>query len=268
MSLRNITISIQHFMKKIVVFLAVIIFQFLNGQEKKWDQLLVAFPITDYIIDSDGVILVQIHVTDENVKKIIKEGQLAVLEPLGNVFNENTKGYYKCALIKGDYFYFGCSKNDKKSFFKDPTEKDLLYLFVDKPKNYYLDGIVYFSLVMNSIKLFNIYDEPLYNHQELITKLTIEKEKEILKKCVEDIQLTAQLMEKEESGMEQNILIDEGPYKGIRLFDAMKKAKEKDVQDFFSYIKVRPQKYAGNEYRISEIYATWIAAGCPVPVKK
>jgi ABC-type tungstate transport system permease subunit len=80
---------------------------------------------------------------------------------------------------------------------------------------------------------------------------------------VADIKLVGEYML--ENQPELNMNISEGMYKGKKVLDVMVACTENDIVHFFSYIIVRPDKYAGQEWKISEIFATWVHEGAPVP---
>jgi hypothetical protein len=40
------------------------------------------------------------------------------------------------------------------------------------------------------------------------------------------------------------------------------------IVDFFDYIISRPRLYAGKNWKISEIFATWLTEGAPSVIKK
>ncbi|MBL0359266.1 MAG: hypothetical protein IPP72_21435 [Chitinophagaceae bacterium] len=43
----------------------------------------------------------------------------------------------------------------------------------------------------------------------------------------------------------------------------MQEITEADVMNFLKYVWARPAKYAGNSWRISEVFATWMTSGTP-----
>ena len=44
-------------------------------------------------------------------------------------------------------------------------------------------------------------------------------------------------------------------------------AKRSELELFLKYIIARPKNYAGNSWKISEIFATWIDGGTPTVVE-
>ena len=59
--------------------------------------------------------------------------------------------------------------------------------------------------------------------------------------------------------------IFEQSYKGKKVLSVMIACKSSYVKDFMSYIIARPRLYAGKKWKISEIFATWLVEGAPVP---
>lgn len=246
---------------KVLIGLAILLGVCTNwviAQENNW---LVSLPITDYIVEEDSVIIVQIHIQDPNIR--IKEKTLAILEPQNNVFNNQTKGYYKCMLIKGDYFYFACHKNNPNNKYKsDPEPGDMLYILFDKTPDFPKQG-KFSKLISHNITLLDVYGEKIYDRTKLIYQLNSTNQQQIIKKCIEDIQFTGKEFEKQNDV--QNVLIEMGKYKGKKVFTVMKECTEKDLNDFFSYIHYKPKLYAGKSWKISEIFATWAVEGAPSP---
>ena len=60
-----------------------------------------------------------------------------------------------------------------------------------------------------------------------------------------------------------NKKIANGTYRDKMMFDIMKTATRKDLSDFLDFVIGWPGKYAGNDWKLSEIFATWLIAGAP-----
>lgn len=255
------------FLKKIQVVLGFAIFLLGNcynqilAQENQW---LVSFPITDYIIEEDSMLVVQVHIKDPNLR--IKEKTLAILEPKDQVFNGGTRGYYKCTLVKGDYFYFVCYKYHPNNRYKsDPEPGDLLYMVLERTADFPKKGN-FSNLISHNITLLDIHGEKIYDRTKLIYQLNSTNQNQILKKCIEDIKFTA--TEHEKQNDKKDLLIEKGPYKGKKLVTVMKECTEKDLDNFFSYIDYNHTLYAGKSWKISVIFAAWVISGAPMPEKK
>jgi len=54
-----------------------------------------------------------------------------------------------------------------------------------------------------------------------------------------------------------------GRFIGMDMFTAMEKSTYWDVYSFLTYVKAKPYKYQGVNWKFSEIYATWIDGGTP-----
>ena len=46
----------------------------------------------------------------------------------------------------------------------------------------------------------------------------------------------------------------------------MTECKPEDIKDFFGYVITHPLLYAGNKWKVSEIFATWLSEGAPVVI--
>lgn len=71
-----------------------------------------------------------------------------------------------------------------------------------------------------------------------------------------------------EQSQAQNQIIKDGLFKGKQLFDAMQKITSDDVRKFLKYVIARPDNYAGNTWKISETFATWMVSGSPTVIEK
>ena len=47
----------------------------------------------------------------------------------------------------------------------------------------------------------------------------------------------------------------------------MKTITKKDMTDFLDYVIAFPQKYSGNDWKIAEVFATWMDGGAPTVTK-
>jgi hypothetical protein len=223
----------------------------------KW---LRAFPITDYIVSlNDTVKVVQVEMPDGLT---IKQEQLGLLYGVyaTSAADAVEKGYGKCYLIKGDYFYFPI-RNNKSG--KEIKKGDLIYAFMDKTAIHY--GQIP-QLAAHFIRLLNVYDSALYDRYIIFNQWTEREEQQLVDSMVADIQFTGTYFLQNNPDMD--VVIKTGDYKGRSTLKTMIACKPADVRDFLDYIIARPRNYAGREWKISEIFATWLAEGAPKVLKK
>ena len=64
-----------------------------------------------------------------------------------------------------------------------------------------------------------------------------------------------------------NVKIKGGKYDGKLVLNTMMICGKGDVTDFLEYMIARPRLYAGHEWKISEIFATWLSEGTPTVIK-
>jgi hypothetical protein len=190
----------------------------------------------------------------------LKEKQTGLLRPNYSTGDKDTStlGWGRCQLIKGDYYYFGIHISKKA---RAPKQGDLLYTKLNYNPMY--KGYIY-MLTKNAIYFKHVTDEDFYQFGTAWL-LSQNSETAILDSMVADIKYTSVEMIKQ--GSEQNLEIKEGPYKGQRLFAAMQKATVDQLKDFLDYVRVRPAKYAGNSWKVSEVFATWMFSGAPTVIK-
>ncbi|MEI9946501.1 MAG: hypothetical protein WDN26_20050 [Chitinophagaceae bacterium] len=218
-----------------------------------------AFPITDYIVDlSDSVKLVQVHLDEGTV---IAEKQLGMLRGSYRDKHSDTVmiGIGRCHLIKGEYYYF--SVNYKMSGVS-PREGDLVYTITKKPEVYKGQLI---RLASHYIVLQNVYEDKIFDRFSIFQKWTKADEEAALDSMVNDIRFTGNYFLQNNPGM--NVKIPGGVYKDKMVLDVMKVCTRKDLTDFLDYMIVRPRLYAGREWKIAEVFATWLSSGSPTVIR-
>jgi hypothetical protein len=223
-------------------------------------RLVRAFPVTNYIVDlTDSMKVVQLRLYEGT---LVKEKQIGVLRGIYRDKHSDTSviGYGRCHLIKGEYYYF--TVNYKKSGVL-PREGDLIYTYVENPKVY--KGQV-LKLATHFIGLQNVYEGNLYDRYTVFQKWTKQDEDALMDSIVNDIHFTGKYFLENSPGM--NIKIKSGQYKDKMVLNIMINATKKDIADFFDYVIVRPRLYAGREWKVSEIFATWLSEGSPTVIKE
>ncbi len=223
----------------------------------KW---LRGFPITDYIVPLDDTTkLVQLDLP-EGVR--MQQNQVVVLYGVYHTSKDEAvqKGYGKCSLIKENYYYFTISNNNTGLAIQ---KGDLLYTRMNKSNIYY--GRLP-KLAAHFIKLLNVYDEPLYDRYNIFLKWTPDDETKLVDSLVSDIRFTGDYFLKNNPSM--NVLIKTGDYKDKMVLQVMMECRPADVESFLDYINARPRNYAGNEWKVSEIFATWLAEGAPKVIRE
>jgi hypothetical protein len=119
-------------------------------------------------------------------------------------------------------------------------------------------GLV-FEMERLNVILTDIYDEPIVEEDILFFEYGVGVEEQALAAMAEDIRFVAGEMR----GQMDDPAVEEGSYAGNSLFDVMEKATEEDVVAFLTYVKNRPARYTGHNWRVSEVFATWVVEGAP-----
>lgn len=221
---------------------------------------LRAFPLTDYMVElNDSTKLVQIKVS---AGFSIKEQQLGLIKGVYKIAKTDTaqKGYGRCHLIKGEYYYFTISHNKSGVALK---EGDLLYTFVKQSPVY--NGQI-MKLASHYISLQNVYEKTLYDPINIYYQWEKFDEKELIDSMVADIKFTGNYFQANNPSMD--VLAKDGQFKGKKTFAVMKACEPAYVKDFLDYVIARPRLYAGIEWKISEIFATWVSEGAPTLIKE
>jgi hypothetical protein len=222
----------------------------------KW---LRAFPVTDYMIDlNDSFRLVQVQLPDATA---LQEKQLGVIRGVYRTSRADTvqKGYGRCHLIKGDYYYFSIGHLNSDALIR---EGDLLYTMVKQPAVY--NGQL-LKLASHFITLQNVYETALYDPYRVFHQWEKTDETALVDSLVADIQFTGNYFKENNPSMD--VPVSKGRFSGQKTFTVMMECSPAYVIDFLDYMIVRPRLYAGREWKISEIFATWVSEGAPTVVK-
>jgi len=233
---------------------------FLNCfSQKDSAEVMFAYKITDYTVKlNDSATVVQVNLPGAWPVSI-QDKQMAILKHRYDNGSLDTTivGWGRCNLIKGNYYYFTIHKYG----LQEPKQGDLLYTKC-KVAAYYNSTL--FGIIRHAIDLTDVYENQFYHSMDIFS-LNAQKEKAILDSMVADIRFTGNAMKKQMP--EQNQVIPGGLFNGKKLFDAMEMTTRKELEEFLKYIIARPENYAGNTWKVSETYATWITSGSPQVIK-
>ncbi len=221
------------------------------------DKLARAFSITDYIVDlNDSFKLVQVHVEQ---KGLINEKQVGLLKSAyeTGVTRPDEIGVGRCQLIKENYYYFAINVKASGAI---PKPGDLLYVTVPKP-TVFLERLV--RIAAHSITLTDVYGKPLYDLTTIFNSWTESNERAAMDSMIRDVKFTADYFLKNDPSM--NVKIKAGVDQGKLIFDVMKAGTAKELITFLDYMRSHPRIYAGKDWKISEIFATWLTEGSPRP---
>jgi len=217
-----------------------------------------AFRITDYIVKlTDSAVLVQVESARGNLG--IAEKQLGLLKANYSNGDTVTIGAGKCQLIKGSFYYFAIQLNNKERW---PKKDDLLYTKAEYPATY--KGQVY-NLLRLSINLQHVNGGPFYSFAFPVFG-DKSQEGSVIDSLVTDIKYTGREMQQQDNGQDRTIA--SGRFKNKKLFAAMQEITSGDMADFLDYMIARPLMYAGNDWKIAEVFATWMDGGTPTVVKE
>lgn len=229
---------------------------FTQADTSKW---LRAFPITDYIVElTDSSKVVQVQLPDGHS---IQEKQLGLVWGVYNGSKEEAveKGYGKCHLIKGDYYYFTIS-NNKSGL---PLKKgDLLYVLTEKPDIF--AGLIP-QIAAHFIRLQDVYETSFFDRYNIFGYWDETMEKQLIDSMVADIRFTGDYFIENNPSIDKPI--NSGDYKGKNTLYVMAGCQPEDLAKFLDYIIARPRLYAGRDWKVSEVFATWLSEGAPTVIK-
>ena len=240
------------------IFLLFLVIQ--NFAQKDSVENLFAYRITDYMVKlNDSVTIVQVNLPEALPVKI-SNSQLGILKHRydNEELDTNLVGWGRCHLIKGNFYYFAIHKYHDE----EPKLGDLLYTKCKTPAHF---NSLLFDINRHAISLTTVTEDQ-FCHVSDIFELNDKKEKIILDSMVNDINYTGKMMKEQMDG--QNQLVTGGLFNGKKLFDAMESASVSELKEFLKYIVARPEKYAGNVWKLSEIFATWVVSKSPQVIEK
>jgi hypothetical protein len=228
-----------------------------NAQQGKKE--VFALPITSYTVAAnDSVTIVQVEMpVDFNA--VIEKEQIGLMRHnYSNSKDTAEIGWGKCQLIKTNYYYFAIHCRDKNI---QPQKNDMVYTMVDYPAAF--KGRL-FGLVKNAIYFQHVTEEKFY---EFTTPASMNEQQEnsLIDSLVADLKYTGREMMKFHK--ELNTEVKGGMFDGKKVLEAMQTVTPHHVKAFIDYVLARPQKYAGNSWKISETFATWMVSNTPTVIK-
>ncbi len=244
-----------------VIFLFAILSNFAFETKAQSNEVVVRIPIAENIVnEGDSIFIVAINLQPfSNIE--IKEKTLGVLyKNYKNNANylDSIVAIGRCYLIKNNNYYFGLKlKGDIK-----PEPNDLILFKATLPTCY--DGLL-FGLSKCSILFTTVDDKEFYNVETPYLLKKVTEEEKYFNHMVNDIKYTGKTMENQMPT--SNVMLTGDLYKGEKLFTAMQKTTINDLKEFLKYVKARRKNYAGNTWKISETYATWLNAGAPMVIE-
>jgi hypothetical protein len=244
---------------RLILSLSFFLITFISSAQADTARRLRGFPITDYIVElNDSTRLVQL---DLPAGLTIPEKQLGILRGIYDGTNYDTamKGYGRCHLIKGNFYYFTIGHNNSGYPIK---AGDLLYTFMPAAAIY--NGKIPL-LADFFIELQNVYEIPFYDRYLIFRDWTSGDERNAIDSMTADIRFTGNYFTQNNPSMDKPI--HSGDFKGQKVLGVMTGCTSSTVEQFLEYIIARPRLYAGKKWKISEIFATWLMNGAPT-VKK
>ena len=116
------------------------------------------------------------------------------------------------------------------------------------------------DLVAQQVWLTDVYKQNFYDMETVLKNDSPDLEALLLGKMIADIRFVADAMVKQ--GMEDT-KIEQGVYIGKGVFEIMETASLEQLKEFLGYVRFKPSKYRGHNWKVSEVFATWLTAGAP-----
>lgn len=230
--------------------------------KKKDDRSLVALAITyepDQLEEAGQYYLI----VEKPQWALVKKGQTFLLKSIWRKEGDKTAniGAGTVSILNDDDMEAKAMMNKGAQVQKGDLAMFLLPLKLPAKKD-----TLFFKFARLGIGLKTVLDSSFYDRSQMILDPGSYDVSAMIQGMAEDIRYTAKEMIAANDAQDQ--MIDSGPFKGMRLFDAMLKATDADVFDFLRYVYFFPDKYMAHEWRVSEVYATWLINGAPKVKRK
>ncbi len=179
------------------------------------------------------------------IKAIFEDGQKDTSTKAVGIVESITTQYIN-AKIPADKFYSTFSSTAMAYFLtpKNTLRKDIFYKFARM-----------------QIGFKSVEDSVIFNPTAHLSIFTKEIEENILTAMLNDIHYTASAMIDQSDGQQQTI--NGGDFDGKPLFETMQIVTSADLKNFLNYVWARPEIYTGQNWKISEIFATWMVNQTP-----
>lgn len=122
---------------------------------------------------------------------------------------------------------------------------------------------IFFELGLLDIHFDNVYNKPMYDMSYLMNNDSKQLEDSILKVSAADIFDVYDYL-KDYKDTTYNVLkqpLTKGRFTGRSVFDVMRDCNARDVFTYLNYVKTYPSAYSGKNWKISEVFATWVQRG-------
>ncbi|MBB2144532.1 CHAT domain-containing protein [Pedobacter sp. LMG 31464] len=139
---------------------------------------------------------------------------------------------------------------------------DYLVLEINLPINNY--NSLFYDLALMQITFTDVSKTPLYSLKQILTKDSKALEDSILIKSIADIKEIYDRVKDDESFTSLRVKMPEGRYAGKTTLEVMSKTTKADIIAFLKFVKSYPGKYVGNQYKIAEVFATWVVNKAPL----
>ncbi|RZL50842.1 MAG: CHAT domain-containing protein [Pedobacter sp.] len=140
-------------------------------------------------------------------------------------------------------------------------EGDYLTLSINLPvKNY---NSLFYELALMQISFSDAENKPLYPLRKILYRDSKALEDSIVNTSIADIKSIYDMVKDDEKYASLKTKIPEGRYKGRTTLEVMGKTSKTDILSFLKFVKSYPGKYLGNNYKIAEVFATWVINFAP-----
>lgn len=140
---------------------------------------------------------------------------------------------------------------------------DLIAFEIDVPKRNE-ERILYQMFALN-IRFLDVYDKVIFEGFDFGKIVAEAEEKALMNDLLAEIHFVGKAMKEQSETFPK--ISEKSRFGNLDLYSAMEAAMYEDLRSFLRYIEAKPLKYQGQNWRISEVFATWIDAGTPCTIE-
>jgi hypothetical protein len=115
-----------------------------------------------------------------------------------------------------------------------------------------------FDLARRRVEIADIRDELFYDCEDALLLPDSTRHERVAEGMLADVRFVADAML--DQGR-RSAVINAGAFKGMSVYQAMEESDVEDVERFLENVAANVDHYAGRRWKLSAIYASWLALG-------
>ncbi|TDG36937.1 tetratricopeptide repeat protein [Pedobacter changchengzhani] len=128
-------------------------------------------------------------------------------------------------------------------------------------KNYYS---LFYDLALLQINFLDGFKKPMYDVNYLLQKDSKTLTDSLLNASIIGIKDIYEMVKEDTSYKSLRVKLVNGRYAGRSPLDVMEKVNKDDIMSFLKFVRSYPGKYIGNDWKMAEVFATWVINDAPL----